>query len=43
MPVSVALAELVVIDVPHAEKTQEPALQPTQIGREDYRRAPPHS
>jgi hypothetical protein len=34
MPVFGALVELDVINVLHAKKTQDPALQPAQIGRE---------
>jgi hypothetical protein len=41
--VSPTLVELFVIDVLYAKKTQEPALQPAQIGREGHGRAPPRS
>jgi hypothetical protein len=32
-----------VIDIGHAQRPQEPALEPAQLGREDHRRSPPYS
>jgi hypothetical protein len=42
-PVVWSLIELASVDVFHTKQTQEPALQPAQIGREDHGLAPPRS